>query len=207
MDRQTQGELFTAEVRWFHIFRSMVDSGDLAKMSGSCVKVYLVIKSYSNLDTGLSFPKLETIAEKAGLSVAQVKRELSFLEERGHITKGRRGRQNIYTLRERLQVLNDHGSHAATVEWTYLPQNVQHTLEAIKKLLSTGEIAGRTAIHLNNIQINVNHVAPGGVAINIQNSLAELPQGIRSVLCSAMEKAGLPMSENYKQVMDDPCHG
>jgi hypothetical protein len=41
-----------ADTRWVHLFRAMIDSGDLARMDGSTFKVYAVIKAYTNIQTG-----------------------------------------------------------------------------------------------------------------------------------------------------------
>ena len=59
-----QKELFKAETAWFHIFKTMIDNGDVARMGPYAVTVYLVIKSHTNFATGRAFPALETIAEK-----------------------------------------------------------------------------------------------------------------------------------------------
>jgi len=69
---KSQAELFSAETTWFHVFKDMIDSGDMARLDGSAIKVYLVVKSYTNFSTGRAFPALELIAEKAGLSERQV---------------------------------------------------------------------------------------------------------------------------------------
>lgn len=45
----------------------MVDSGDLAKMSGSAVKSYLVIKSECDFRHGGAEPTYKEIQVKAGL--------------------------------------------------------------------------------------------------------------------------------------------
>ena len=37
MNKPTQPELFEAETQWFHVFKAMIDSGELAKMDGSTV--------------------------------------------------------------------------------------------------------------------------------------------------------------------------
>ena len=86
-----QQELFKAETAWFHIFKTMIDNGDVARMGPYAVTVYLVIKSHTNFATGRAFPALETIAEKSGVSLAQVKRELKTLEKYGYITTEKKG--------------------------------------------------------------------------------------------------------------------
>ena len=47
-----QQELFKAETAWFHIFKTMIDNGDVARMGPYAVTVYLVIKSHTNFATG-----------------------------------------------------------------------------------------------------------------------------------------------------------
>ena len=102
--QEQQSELFKAETTWFHVFKDMIDSGDMATLDGSSIKVYLVIKSYTNFSTGRAFPALELIASKAGLSERQVMRCLIELEKLGYISKEKTGRHNTYTLREKVSI-------------------------------------------------------------------------------------------------------
>lgn len=132
MSKPEQNELFEAETQWFHVFKAMIDSGELAKMEGSTVKVYLVVKAHTNFSTGRAFPALETIAEKAGLSVAQIKRCLKQLEEHGYISKEKKGRSNVYTLREKIQIEDGTGRPAAVATWDYLPSSVQQAVADLK---------------------------------------------------------------------------
>jgi predicted ArsR family transcriptional regulator len=44
----------------------------------------------------LSFPSVETISNKSGISAVQVKRCLKILEETGYISKERAGKNNVY---------------------------------------------------------------------------------------------------------------
>ena len=62
MDKK-QMDLFKAETTWFHVFVSMIENGDVAKMGPYAVTVYLVVKAYTNWKTGKAFPSIETIAE------------------------------------------------------------------------------------------------------------------------------------------------
>ena len=93
MSKQNDNETLQAETSWLHVFRAMIDSGDVARMGTHAVTCYLVIKSYTNWSTGKSFPAIETIAEKSGISLAQVKRPLKTLEEHGYVTKTKAGRR------------------------------------------------------------------------------------------------------------------
>ncbi len=52
----SQGDLFRAETTWFHIFHSMIQTGDISRMGPYAVTVYLVIKAHTNFQSGRAFP-------------------------------------------------------------------------------------------------------------------------------------------------------
>ena len=155
-----QEELFKAETTWFHVFKDMIDAGDMAKLDGSAVKVYLVVKSYTNFSTGRAFPAIETIAEKAGLSDSQVMRCLKSLEELGYISKSKEGRRNIYTLREKVQITDEQGRPTAVATWDYLPSSVSHAMADLKNVLMTGDLGGAKIVHIERLNVQINN-GPG----------------------------------------------
>lgn len=161
-----QQELFKAETMWFHVFKAMIDNGDLAKLSGSSIKVYLVIKSYTNFSTGNSFPSIETIGEKSGISVPQVKRELKALEEAGYITKTKQGRNNVYTLREKVEIKDDSGRPTAVASWDYIPGTVQAAVADLKNVLVRGDLAGAQIVHIDKLHVEFVQGDKIGVQIN-----------------------------------------
>ncbi len=184
-DAPKQQELFEAQTQWFHVFKTMIDSGDLATLSGSAVKVYLVVKSFTNFATGRAFPALETIAEKSGLSLAQVKRELKTLEERHYLTKAKAGRRNEYRLREKVEITDGSGRPAAVATWDYLPSSVQHAMADLKNVLVTGDLAGAKIVHIERLQVNVTHLHDNAVNFNVQQfnaDLEKLPPAMREKL-------------------------
>ena len=61
---QKQMDLFKAETTWFHVFVSMIENGDVAKMGPYAVTVYLVVKAYTNWKTGKAFPDRDNCREK-----------------------------------------------------------------------------------------------------------------------------------------------
>jgi DNA-binding transcriptional ArsR family regulator len=156
-DKQGQGELFKAETTWFHVFRDMVESGDVAKMGPHAVTVYLVIKSHTNFSTGRAFPALETIVEKSGVSIAQVKRELKTLEENGYISKEKKGRSNVYTLREKVNIMDGDGRPHAVATWDYLPSSVQHAVADLKNVLVAGDLQGAKIVHIEHLNVQINN--------------------------------------------------
>lgn len=188
---QVQSELFEAQTQWFHIFKAMIDSGDLAKLPGSSVKVYMVVKAHTNFQTGQAFPSIETIAEKSGLSTVQVMRELKTLEKFGYITKTKQGRNNIYTLREKVEITDEHGRPTAVATWDYLPSSVKHAVADLKNVMLTGDLAGAKIVHIERLQVNVTHLHDQAVNMNIQefmSGLEKLPEGLREKVLSAYEK-------------------
>jgi len=82
-----KGNNLSAELAWFHVFKAMIDDGEVAKIGASAFTTYCVIKSHTNFATGVAFPSIETISEKSGISQAQVKRDLKTLEANGLLTK------------------------------------------------------------------------------------------------------------------------
>ena len=124
MDKK-QMNLFKAETTWFHVFVSMIENGDVAKMGPYAVTVYLVVKAYTNWKTGKAFPSIETIAEKSGISRRQVINSLATLAENGYIDKTKVGRKNSYTLREKITLKDQEGRPAAFATWDYLPSTVE----------------------------------------------------------------------------------
>lgn len=153
-----QQELFQAETTWFHIFKTMIDSGDAAKMGGTTFLVYSVIKAHTNYSTGRSFPAHETIAEKSGISIEQVKRCINKLIEMEYVTKGKQGRSNVYTLREKVQVLDGAGRPSAVATWDYLPSTVKAAMADLKNVLMSGDLGGAKIVHIERLQINIgNH--------------------------------------------------
>lgn len=174
-----QSELFHAETTWFHVFKDMIDNGDMAKLEGSSIKVYLVVKSYTNFSTGRAFPALETIAEKAGLSESQVKRCLKDLEDFGYITKEKTGRHNTYTLREKVSIKDDSGRPQAVATWDYIPNSVRDAVADLKHVMVTGDMGGAKIVHIEHLVLNV-MTGDSATQININAAdLAKLPKNIR----------------------------
>lgn len=156
-----QQELFQAQTTWFHVFKAMVDNGDIAKLGPYAVTVYLVIKSFTNFSTGRAFPSVETIVEKSGISDKQVRRCLIILEESGYITREKKGRNYVYTLREKIEFTDQEGRPAAVATWDYLPSTIEAARAELRNFQMTGKGDGKI-INIEravfNIQIgNHNH--------------------------------------------------
>ena len=186
--KRGQGELFKAETTWFHVFKDMIDSGDMAKIDGSAIKCYLVIKSHTNFSTGRAFPAIETIMKAAGLSESQVIRCIKQLEEFGYISKRKEGRKNIYTLREKVQVKDGEGRPVAAATWDYLPSSVTAAMADLKNVVMTGDFAGAKVVHIERLNLQV---IAGTGNTGIQFNESDLAKLLRSYKknCSRFEKS------------------
>lgn len=169
---EEQGDLFQAETSWFHVFRAMIESGDLAKMEGSDIKVYLCVKSYTNFSTGRAFPLIETIMKGTGLSDKQVRRCLVRLAEMGYIVKEKKGRKNFYRLREKVSINSEAGRPIATASWDYLPNAVKDAVSELKNMLVSGVLKDGQFINIENLTININK--GNQLNINASDTLQEL---------------------------------
>lgn len=156
MVNEKQLPLFQAETTWFHIFRHMIESGDMAKMGAAAFAVYAAVKAYCNWSTGMSFPKIELICEKTGLSKSQVIRSLKTLESMGYISVERQGRRNSYTLREKIVIQDQEGRPAAEAGWDYLPSTVEAARAELKRFIMSGEAEGAKIVNIESLTINVN---------------------------------------------------
>ncbi|MBK6556287.1 MAG: helix-turn-helix domain-containing protein [Comamonadaceae bacterium] len=184
---QPQTELFEAQTTWFHVFKNMIDNGDVAKMGPHACTVYLVIKAHTNYSTGMSFPAIETIAVKSGISVAQVKRELVKLESMQYITKEKKGRSNHYTLREKVDIKDDAGRPSAVATWDYLPSSVTAAVADLKNVLVTGKAENARIVHIERLTVNIAN--SGGIVLNMEN--AGLPPEIRAEIEAILKRGTL----------------
>jgi hypothetical protein len=160
-----QNELFEAETSWFHIFKAMIDRGDVAKMGGTVFAIYAVVKSYTNWSTGRAFPGLNLISEKAGVDRRTVIRALNKLEEMGYIVKeSTPGKSNKYKLREQVPISQE-GRPVAVATWDYLPSVIGEAHAELKNFLATGLDNGRI-INIESLHLTVNIANAGGTVIH-----------------------------------------
>jgi DNA-binding transcriptional ArsR family regulator len=124
-------------------------------MGLSAFGIYCTIKAHVDFSTGSAFPSIERICELTGLTKRTVLRNLSILEDMGFVVKEKKGRKNVYTLRERFDILDDLGRPSAVATWDYLPRSVQAAQAELKNFLLTGKSDG-TIIHIERLNLQVN---------------------------------------------------
>ncbi|MBJ9714629.1 helix-turn-helix domain-containing protein [Burkholderia gladioli pv. alliicola] len=184
---ERQGDLFRAETTWFHVFHSMIETGDIARMGPYAVTVYLVIKAHTNFDTGRSFPAIDTITDESGISRSQVIRSLKVLEANGYIARSREGRRNEYRLREKICIQDEAGHPTAVATWDYRPSSVKAATADLKNVLVSGNFSGSKIVQIERLQVNVTHASGNAVVFNAQE-IACLPQDMRDMLLSLRTK-------------------
>lgn len=190
--KKPQQELFKAETTWFHVFKSMVDNGDVARMGPHATTLYMVIKSYTNFTTGRAFPSIDLIVEKSGISKSQVLRELRTLEEFGYISITKKGRSNHYTLREKVEVMDTEGRPTAVATWDYLPSTVGHAVADLKNVLVTGDMGKAQVVHIERLNVNL-MVGDHNTQVNFADAVKALDgikdPKIRESLASLLSKS------------------
>lgn len=182
-----QMDLFKAETTWFHVFVSMIENGDVAKMGPYAVTVYLVIKAYTNWKTGKAFPSIDTIAEKSGISKRQVINSLALLIENGYIDKAKQGRKNTYTLREKITLKDQEGRPAAFATWDYLPSTVEAARAELKRFMLTGDYDGKV-LYVENLNLNI-QFNQGDSNFNYQGKMDPATEAALARLRAAFENA------------------
>lgn len=205
---------FKPETGWFHVFRSLVESGALASMDGSTIKVYLVIKTHTNVESGIAGPLgQDVIAKKAGVHPSSVKRAIAQLEALGFLSKSRRGKACEYRFQEKWRLHDEDGAHAGMASWTYLP--------ALVKAISNDLRAGRVppSVQIERLQVNINQVGAGGVVINVQDgmdvqqALLKMSPEMRRKMEAILGRVGFVSPDGSvlpgtnPQLTSDPGHG
>ncbi|WP_258154622.1 helix-turn-helix domain-containing protein [Pseudomonas sp. 17053703] len=179
------------QTQWFHVFRAMIDQGDIARMGPHAFAIYAVIKSHTNITSGIAFPSIELISEKSGVSLAQVKRELRVLENAGYVMRQRVGRSNRYTLRERIHISDENGLTQAIASWDYVPAGVQQAVADLKNLLIAGDLDGGRIVHIERLNLQIN-LGGENTQINLDTAalmsgLERLPAKLRKKLMSRLQ--------------------
>jgi hypothetical protein len=149
----------------------MIESGDAKAMGGTAFLVYCVVKSYTNWSTGRSFPGIDLISDKTGLSKRQVIRCLERLQELDYVSVEKIGRKNRYTLREKITITDSEGQPKAAAVWDYLPSMVEAARAELKNFLVSGDASDAKIVNIVNIEnftvnLNVQHNARDGYQLD-----------------------------------------
>lgn len=95
-------------------------------------------------------------------------------------------------MREKIEIRDAAGRPAAVATWDYLPGGVREAVADLKNVLVTGEFEGAKIVHIERLQVNVNHAHDQATIVNIQNiqqllgSLEAMPEDLRERVIRAM---------------------
>jgi Helix-turn-helix domain len=178
-----------ADTTWVHLFKSMVFGGDAAKMGPDAIAVYLVIKCHVHWGSGESFPKRSAIAQQAGISERQVSYAFKRLEKFGYLSKQKVGRENVYTVREKVEMFDPVTRRpTAVATWDYLPATVKTAMAELRHFKLTGESDQAMVIHIEHLTINQ------PVVLNVSDPRTGL-DALREALGYAQATAAQPQQD------------
>ena len=193
-----QQELFQTEVSWFHMFKEMIRSKTWAKMSPVSKSLYPTIKSFSNWQTGSTFPSIDTLEEYSGLSRPSVMKGLKELEDLGYIrSKKTPGRPTLYTLIEKFDIKDGEGIPVASASFDYLPSLLGDAMVELKNYVAKGMTGDGQLqlIHVDRFVIENLTVVSGHDNIGTQNNnnidIGALFQGIQDRMEGKITEAAI----------------
>ena len=157
---------YKADTVWVHLFKAMIQSGEVARMGAHAFTVYSVIKAHADLKTGWAFPGIDTIVDESGVSKSKVIRSLETLEGMGYLERKRCGRQNVYRLREKVPIRDDKGNSTAIATWDYVPTRTQAVTENLRQLLVGDRQKGAQIVQIMHLQVNVTQSEGDVVIVN-----------------------------------------
>lgn len=182
-----QGDLWDElKVRhlWIHVVRGMIQDGEIAKVGTVAFCVYIAIKAHTDLETGSAWPSIPTLARLVGVSEDTISRALKTLVDNGLLKVEKRGRQNHYSVIEKIQMATQEGQTWGTGERKYASLQYGNFVEELQRLARTGNLPGDRAITIN-VTLNVQNITQGensNVTMNVQNVQVSSDEELRRVL-------------------------
>jgi DNA-binding transcriptional regulator YhcF (GntR family) len=143
----------------------MILNGDLKQMGTNAWAAYCIIKAHTSLDTGESFPGIETIADLMGVSKPTAERAVKSLIDDGYVERGRkRGRAGTFKIKESVPMTLE-GEVIARGERTYAPLEFKSFIDQLQNFAKTGVQPSDGRITINFTVNVVNQGDNGNVHI------------------------------------------
>lgn len=96
-------------------------------LSSNELRVLLLLMRYQNKDTKQSFPSMQTISEKTGISISTVKKCIKKLSENNYINVskkfGHSGKHNIYSINSKYTICNNTNTNVININNTLSNKN------------------------------------------------------------------------------------
>lgn len=150
-----QQELFALDT-WFHVFRDMIESGELKRMGPHAFTVYCVIKAHAGRTHGRAWPSVDRIVELSGISRGKVMQELNALEEMGYVKREKEGRRAVYMLREKVRIMDSNAQEtAALAHFDYVPNLMRAVQKDLENVVLTGDLSSARVVHIERLHVQI----------------------------------------------------
>lgn len=132
-------EELTVKNQWFHVLRAAIIDNKIAEMGMTAWAVYCVIKAYTNMKSGDSWPSQATIAGHLGVSVDTVARATEKLIQLDMVKRERQGRSSVYRLIESVPLARkSDNSRVADAKQQYVPLGFENFIDQLKQYARDG---------------------------------------------------------------------
>jgi hypothetical protein len=162
--------MLSTDTSWLHIFKELVRSGKWASLSPSAAKLYVVVKAYSNWDSGVAFPTIDAMCKFSGLSRATLIKALNELVEAKLVRKDNApGHAGRYCIQEHFDIADPSGNPHSHVSFDYIPGGITEAIAQLKNFVATGAApdGGIQIIQIETLNIQINKDAAQGVQNNL----------------------------------------
>lgn len=177
-----QGQLWEeldTQAMWVHLLRS----APLDAMGINGIAVYVMLKTYTNINTGVSFPSVKTLSKRLSCSADTVERALTKLFELGLLDKKKVGRRNHYSFIEHIPVLSKRdGLQVGVSKMRYLPLEFQSMLRDLKTYAKSGVHPG------DGINVTFNVTLVNGDNNTVNSNIVSTVSPTRSDVADVLEK-------------------
>jgi DNA-binding transcriptional ArsR family regulator len=172
---------------WVHVLRGT----PLDDMGINAIAVYVMLKTYTNLESGVAFPSITTLATRLQTSEDTVGRAMNRLLELGLIEKTRVGRKNHYYFVERLPITTKIDQlEVGQAAVRYLPLQLREMMSELQGFARNGAPPGAginitlniTAVTGEHATVNIQNVSMGATPAEQKPSMNEILEGVRERL-------------------------
>lgn len=187
-----QGDLWNelrVEGTWFHVMRSFSHNREIAKIGTMALAVYIVIKGHTEFQTGNAFPSISRIADQIGVSDDTVRLAQKVLVEHGWLKVSKSGRNNTYSVVEKVSLKSKDGTSLGTANRKYISAEFKDFIDQLERLAKTGNLPTDRNIVVN-LTINVNNITQGdnGVVMQGDSHVQNVTVGTDEELRAALRK-------------------
>jgi predicted transcriptional regulator len=188
-----QGELWEeldVDAIWVHVLRST----PLDLMGINAIAVYVMLKTYTDLEDGTSFPGMDELAQRLQTSRDTVERAVDRLVELEVVTKEkdpRNKRRNRYRFVEHLPLVRKSDRvPAGTASVNYVPLELQQMLKQLSSFAKTGDNPGPQIVINLTLQIGDNNTQ------NVQNIVMDGSEKSKEAIAEMRRKLTLSTSRS-----------